>query len=157
MSTAYNVVNNLDHHAYHKEQVHDNVVVVPESKVSLLESLLVWTWALKTPEEECGAEVPHGVGDYENQHEELHNVDEGRGGLCDVADDQRNEDDVGKGGVDSPVKRNTPLLAEPGRRVSPVAGLAGIHAGVEKWVEREKKVAGNLLQNVQQSGISGQS
>ena len=62
---------------------------------------------------------------------------------------------VGSG--DAPVERNTPFLAEPGCRVSPVAGLAGIHAGVEKWVEREKKVAGNLLQNVQQSGICGQS
>ena len=121
MSTAYNVVNNLDHHAYHKEQVHDNVVVVPESKVSLLKSLLVWTGALKTPEEERGAEVPHGVGDDEDQHEELDNVDEGRGRLRDVTDDQGDEDDVGEGGVDASIKRDSPLLTEPGCRVAPVS------------------------------------
>ena len=157
MSAAYNVVYNLDHETNHEEQIHDDVVVVPESKVSLLESLLVWTGTLEAPEEERSAEVPHGVGDDEDQHEELDDVDEGRGRLRDVADDQGDEDDVGEGGVDASVKRDTPLLAEPGRGVSPVAGLAGIHARIEEWVEGEQEVAGNLLQHVQQSGISDQS
>ena len=156
VSPADNVVNNLDHETNHEEQIHDDVVVVPESKVSFLKSLLVWTGTLEAPEEESGAEVPHGVGDDEDQHEELDDVDEGRGGLRDVADDQGDEDDVGEGGVDAPVERDTPLLAEPGRGVAAVSRLAGIHAGVEKRVEGEKKVAGNLLQDMQQSGLSGQ-
>ena len=157
MAAAYNVVYNLDDESNHEEQIHDDVVVVPESKVSLLEPLLVWTRTLEAPEEERGAEVPHGVGDDEDEHEELDDVDEGRGRLGDVADDQGDEDDVGEGGVDAPVKRDTPLLAEPGRGVSPVARLAGIHARIEEWVEREQEVAGNLLQDVQQSEISDQS
>lgn len=75
MAAAYNVVYNLDDESNHEEQIHDDVVVVPESKVSLLESLLVWTGTLEAPEEERGAEVPHGVGDDEDEHEELDDVD----------------------------------------------------------------------------------
>ena len=145
MSAAYNVVNNLDHEANHEEQIHDDVVVVPESKVSFLEPLLVWTGPLETPEEERGAEVPHGVGNDEDKHEELNDVDEGGGRLRDVTDDQGDEDDVGEGGVDAPIERDAPFLAKPGGGVAPVPGLAGIHAGVEEWIEREEEIAGNLL------------
>ena len=121
MSPAYNVVNNFDNETNHEEQVHDDVVIVPKSKVSLLESFLVWTRALEAPKEARGAEVPHGVGDDEDQHEELDDVDKRGGGFRDVADNQGDEDDVGEGGVDPTVQRDAPLFAEPGRGVASVA------------------------------------
>ena len=137
MTRVDDVVDDLDHHPNHEEHVHDDVVVIPKGEVSLLESLLVRAWTLQTPEKECGAQVSHGVGDDEHQHQTLHDVDQGVARLSDVADDERDEDDVGEGGVDSSVERNSPLSAEPGRVVSSVARLYRIQAGIEEGIKRE--------------------
>ena len=55
------------------------------------------------PEKKCSPEVPHGVGDDEDEQEELHDVDEGWGRLRHITDDQWDEDDVGKCSIDTSI------------------------------------------------------
>ena len=45
------VIHYLYDQSNHEEKVHHNVVVVPECKISLLESLLIGTWSFQSPEE----------------------------------------------------------------------------------------------------------
>ena len=46
------VLQHLDQQSNQEKQVHHNVVVVPESEISFLESPHFWTWTLKAPEKE---------------------------------------------------------------------------------------------------------
>jgi len=68
-------------------------------------------------------------------------------GFSHPVDDEGDEEDVGEGGVDAPVERNPPLLAEPGGVVDTrtVCRPWWVEARVEEWVEKEKKVAWSLF------------
>ena len=108
-------------HAYgetnQEETVSDDVVVVPEGEVALLEPAHFRTRSLKTPQEEGGSQVPEAVRGDEDAQQCVDDVDGGGGRLRDAGEDERDEEDVGEGGVDASVQGNPPLLAEPGRVV----------------------------------------
>ena len=105
----------LDYQAHEEEHVCDDVVVVPEGEVSFLEPSCIRFGALEAIEKEGSPDVPEAVGGDEDGEEPVDPVDVGDGGLCDVAEDEADEADVGEGGIEGPVQRHLPLLAEPGR------------------------------------------
>ena len=88
-SLINNVVENSDHQSDHEEQVHHNVVIVPECKISFLESPLVWVcFLLKPPEKPGRANISHAVGGDEDSEQGVDQVDGGDLRLGDVADDE---------------------------------------------------------------------
>ena len=68
-----------------------------------------------------------------------------------AVDDEGDEEDVGEGGVDPPVQRNLPLLTEPRRVPTSSIGAGIYYAAVETGIEEEEEVAGNLLENMEES------
>ena len=75
------VLQHPDDQADQEEAVGDDVVVVPESEVSLLESPGVRVGLLKAPEERCSADVSEAVGGDEDSQSSVHPVDTAREGL----------------------------------------------------------------------------
>ena len=114
---AHHVLEAADAEPREEEQVHHDVVVVPEREVALLEPAHFRTRSLKTPQEEGGSQVPEAVRGDEDSQQCVDDVDGGGGRLRDAGEDERDEEDVGEGGVDASVQGNPPLLAEPGRVV----------------------------------------
>ena len=114
---AHHVLEAADAEPREEEQVHHDVVVVPEGEVALLEPSHFRTRSLKAPQEEGGSQVPEAVRGDEDAQQCVDDVDGGGGWLCDAGEDEGDEEDVGEGGVDPSVQGNPPLLAEPGRVV----------------------------------------
>ena len=114
---AHHVLEAADAEPREEEQVHHDVVVVPEREVALLEPSHFRTRSLKAPQEEGGSQVPEAVRGDEDAQQCVDDVDGGGGWLRDAGEDEGDEEDVGEGGVDPSVQGNPPLLAEPGRVV----------------------------------------
>ena len=114
---AHHVLEAADAEPREEEQVHHDVVVVPEREVALLEPSHFRTRSLKAPQEEGRSKVPEAVRGDEDAQQCVDDVDGGGGWLCDAGEDEGDEEDVGEGGVDPSVQGNPPLLAEPGRVV----------------------------------------
>ena len=112
------VLQHSDDQTDKEEGVSDDVVSIPESEVSLLEPSPVGIGSLEVPEEEGSPNVPETVRGDEDGKESVHPVYVRILRLSDLDDDETDEADVGEGGVDGPVERNPPFLAEPGGRRS---------------------------------------
>ena len=97
------------------------------------------------------AHIPHTVGQDKYSQQDLYGVVERWAGFRHVDDDQRDEENVGEGGVDPPVERDLPLLAEPGRADPTSIGGGVYYTAVETGIEEEEEVTGNLLENMEES------
>ena len=86
-----------------EEAVRDDIVVVPKSKISLLEPPHARFGLLHPPEEERRPDVATEVGGDEDGEGGVYPVDEGCGGLVDVAQDQGDEETVGESRVYCPI------------------------------------------------------
>ena len=97
------ILEHPDDEADQEEAVRDDVVVIPEREVALLEPPHAGFWLLHPPEEQCRPDVATEVGGNEDGEGGVYPIDEGRGGLVNIAQDQGDEETVGESRVYCPI------------------------------------------------------
>ena len=141
-------------HAYgetnQEETVSDDVVVVPEGEVALLEPPDAWVGLFKTPEEESCSNVTKKVRSDEDGEGSIKPVYCWCWGFVDIAEDQGYEDAIRESRVNCPIKRDSPFFTEPWDhvRISVRSVFVGEDTRVEEGIEKEKKVARDLFENM---------